>query len=42
MNEDYQRGQDDYQEWLWATIAQMRKSGLYDLPTLDELEQRTY
>ena len=42
MSEDYQKGQDDYQEWLWKTINEMRKSGLYDLATLEELEQRTH
>ena len=41
MDEQYQKGQDDFQEWLWKTIAEMRVAG-FDVATLDELEQRTY
>jgi hypothetical protein len=37
----WQQGQDDYQSWLWNTIADMRRKG-FDLTTLEELEQRTY
>ena len=35
----YIEGQDDFHEWLVMTIANMRKLG-FDLPTLEELEQR--
>ena len=41
MNEaDYEAGQQDLLDWLMITIFEMRKSGLYDNATLDELEQR--
>lgn len=37
--DEYIRGQDDFHDWLVMTIENMRNNG-FDLPTLEELEQR--